>query len=173
MNARKIIEAEASEWIETWQKLGPAAAKRMDATWLMFKAHDPNYKTWTEMGLLKDQNASFTLGSIQYEKRDGEWYRLKRTKNPAYWDQPRYFFIAPGPEKLAFVAVKQPRRLTAKLWHRASSQIWRDATGLSWWKDHPVLDGMEEDTWNRCATGKRREPAYEIFIDGTWKKVSK
>jgi hypothetical protein len=119
----------------------------------------------------KGQDLAFSSGSRQFERENGVWYEIKRRKNPAYWDQPQYFFIAPGPGKLAFVIVKQPRRLKAALWHKACSQIWRDATGLSWYKDHPVVDGADEGIWQARAAGKKPEPAYEIFDDGTWRRV--
>jgi hypothetical protein len=119
----------------------------------------------------KGQDIGFSAGSRKFERENGVWYEIKRRKNPAYWDKPQYFWIAPGPDNLAFVVVKQPRRLKSALWQKACSQIWRDATGLSWWKDHPVVDGSDEGIWQARATGKKPEPAYEIFDDGTWRRV--
>jgi hypothetical protein len=116
----------------------------------------------------KGHDLAFTTGSRQFEREDGVWYEIKRHKNPAYWDQPQYFLIAPGPGNLAFLVVKQPRRLKSILWQRACAQIFRAATGLSWWKDSPVVDGIDEEIWQARVAGKKPEPAYEIFDDGTW-----
>ena len=132
------------------------------------------------MGLIRDECANLAIGRTQYEKIDGHWHRLRRVKNPAYLDQPQYFFIAPGPEKLAFIVCKMPRKLTTSLWRTAIRQIYRDATGRPWmtgkrWssdRHQPIVDGADEDVYLRRVAGKKPEPAYELFIDGTWKRTS-
>lgn len=187
MSARTIIEAETSEWIETWQELRPATAARIEAAaqgvwdtdvnmaWL--KQNRPG---WDKERMVSD---NITIGNTAYEKRDGKWYRRVRRKNPAYWDQPQYFFMAPGPDKLAFIIVKMPRRLSSRIWRAACAAIYRDATGQSWQnvygakghfqdRQQAVIDGAEEETYSSRVAGKKPEPAYEIFADGTWKKTS-
>lgn len=119
----------------------------------------------------KGQDLSFTSGSRKFERVDGVWWETKRHKNPAYWSQPSYFWIAPGPGNMAFIVVKQPRDLKARLWHKACAQIWREAAGLSWYSDHPVVDNADEGTYAARVAGKKPELAYEIFSDGTWKRT--
>jgi len=159
----RVMESDAEEFIEIWQELRPTTSVRIQAAYDRF-SRNFGYGAGEE-------EANIHIGTTCYEKREGKWYRKRRSKNPAYWDQCQYFFIAPGPGGLAFIVVKQPRRLTSRLWQKACSGIFRDATGLSWYKDHPVVDGSDEEVYDRRASGIKPEPAYEIFIDGTWKRV--
>jgi hypothetical protein len=172
MNAQavvnRLLEApEAERHIETWQQLRPETAERIQRAYDFHVSLSPSALSRDPM------QANIGIGNTQYEKREGKWYRLRRVRNPAYWDQAQYFFIAPGPGNLAFIAVKMPRRLVSRLWQRACAQIFRDATGGSWYKDHPVVDGLEEKDFERRATGRKPEPAYEIFVDGTWKRIKR
>ncbi len=147
-------------YIETWQLLRPDTAAQVQAAYDRFQFG----KTDGDVGM--------TIGSTEYERRGGKWYRQRRKKDPRYWDQPNYFFIAPGPGSQAFIAVKMPRRLSTQLWRRACGQLYRDATGRSWYSDRPVVDGADEDVYKKCVAGTMPEPAYEIMLDGSWKRTS-
>ena len=76
-----------------------------------------------------------------------------------------------GPADFSFIAVKMPRRMTNRGFQKAIVQIWRDATGLPW-KDCGV-DGTDQHVYQSRVAGKAPQPAYEIMLDGTWKKTTR
>lgn len=130
------------------------------------------------------QDVGFTSGSRKFERVDGVWWEEKKAKNPAYYSLPRYFVIYPGPEGSTFIVVKMPRTLNTALWRSACNGIYRDATGYSWTnvygakarstgsRQQAGVDGADEGIYAARVSGKKHEPAYEIFPDGTWKKTS-
>lgn len=156
-------DTEPEEYIETKRKLRPERAARIQAEFDRFQGHSQEGFT---------AFSGINIGSRTYEKEGDTWYEIVRQKNPAYWDQPAYPFIYPGPENLAFISLKCPRRLTQRLFAKAVGQIFRDATGKSWYSGNAGVDAGCKDVFDKCVSGKRPEPAYEIFIDGTWKRLS-
>jgi hypothetical protein len=115
---------------------------------------------------------AFNSGSRRFERLGGVWYVTRRAKNPAYWDQPQYFIIYPGPNPYAFIVCKQPRRLLTRHFRTAIAQIYRDAAKRSARADRIGVDGTEKAVYDARASGAKPEPAYEILIDGTWKRTS-
>lgn len=170
-----LLEAEPEDYLETRHVVRDQ--QRMNDNYFRAfptRGNEPNTDTGQDIG--------FTSGSRTFQRENGVWYEVKRKKNPEYWSLPRYFFLAPGPGKLAFIAVKMPRTLNTRLWRQACAQIYMDATGHSWtnvtgarrWASdrHPaVVDAIEAEDWERRAKGQKPEPAYEIFADGSWKRM--
>jgi len=177
MKARQIVEDEVESHFKTKHRVrDQEGLTKRYFTWFPTSFGEPNED--------RGQDIGFTSGSRKFSREDGVWYEIKKTKNPAYWSQPRYFWMAPGPGKLAFIVVKSPMALSTRLWRAASAQIYRDATGHSWdnvygaqkrylsqQRQQVSIDAADESYFNLCARGKKPEPAYEIFADGTWKRV--
>jgi hypothetical protein len=179
MRARQIVENEVKSHFETMHRVrDQEGMTRTYFKWFPTSFGQPNED--------KGQDVGFTSGSRVFQREDGVWYEIKKTKNPAYWNQSRYFFMAPGPDNLTFVLVKMPVSLSTRLWRSACAQIYQDATGRSWTnvygakkrylsqkRQQAVVDAADEEVWQLSASGKKPDPAYEIFKDGTWKRVSK
>ena len=158
-NDSPMSEAEEPEdYIETERQLRPETAARIQAEY--DRVFSP-----------KEGDLGYTSGNRSYDRIGGKWVERIRRKNPAYWDQPNYFIIYPGPEPYAFIAGKHPRRLTQRLFSKAAMQIFKDATGKSWFGAHAGVDGADKDLFDRRVSGEKPEPAYEIFLDGTWKRL--
>lgn len=154
-----LLEAEEPDYIVTKRELRPEAQARLQTDYdRIFGA--------------TEGDIGYTHGSRTYYREGGKWYEEIKRKNPAYWDQPNYFIIYPGPDPYAFIVAKHPRRLTQKNFQKAISQIFRDATGLPYTNDHfGGVDGTDEGVFNARVGGEKPEPAYEVFIDGTWKRL--
>jgi hypothetical protein len=156
---KTLLEEDPPEYIEHWSTLRPDDAKRMD----VYYEFRQKYYGWKP----SPGDVFFKMGRTRYRREGGKWQRLYRKRNPAYWDQPQYFFIYPGPLPYAFIAVKQPRRITQANFRKAVKAIYRDATGSTWDKDKPGVDGFDKEGYEKRVSGEKPEPAYEVSIDGS------
>jgi hypothetical protein len=171
-----LLEAEPEEYLKTRHVL----RDQQGMTDSYFRAFPTSFG---QPHADKGQDIGFTSGSRTFEREGGVWYEVKRKKNPEYYNQPRYFILAPGPGKMTFIVVKMPRTVNTRVWRVACNQIYRDATGYPWdnvygakghWtgdRQRAVVDGADEEIWQQRASGQKPEPAYEIFADGTWKRI--
>jgi hypothetical protein len=166
MTTKDIIleAAEEESHVERMVPLRPGNAERVER---IYNQHDALAGREPQKGPV-----SFSMGTTHYERNSaGQWFRIERKKNPAFWDKPQYFIIYPGPPPHAFIVVKQPRRIVTSAFRKAIMQIYKDATGVSWHHDRPGVDGIEQEVFDKRASGKKPELAYEIFLDGTWRRV--
>lgn len=117
--------------------------------------------------------SSRTVNGITYYKEDGVWKCSYTIKNPDYYNTPRYNLIYPGPHPYAFIVFKYDPKISSKNFRKSVCQVYKDATGKSWYSAQPGLDGADAAIYERRVSGEKPEPAYEIFEDGTWKRTSK
>lgn len=150
---------EPEEFIETKRRLRRDTAARVEASYTR------------AFGAVPEGDIGFTSGSRTFVREGGVWYEETRQNNPEYYDLPNYFIIYPGPAPHAFIVGKHPRRLTQRLFSKATMQIFKDATGESWSSASAGVDGAEKEIFDRRVSGEKPEPAYEIFQDGTWKRL--
>lgn len=167
-------EAEEPDYIETRRELRPETAARIEAKYRKHRelVLQQQHKSVHDLWAPETGDTSFSIGNRNYGRIGGKWSETTRRKNPAHWDQPNYGVIYPGPDPHAFIALKAPRRITSRNFAKAAMQIFKNATGQSWNSASTGTDGADQELFDRCVQRKRPEPAYEIFLDGTWKRMT-
>lgn len=157
---RALMETEEPEYFETEHKLRPETAARIEASYAKAFGQSPH-----------EGDVSYSIGGRTYNRIGGEWREERRTKNPAHWDKPAYFIIY-GEGPTAFCVVKRPGRLTQRSFEKAVSGIYKDWSGKSWsGSEARGVDGTDQEIFDRRVSGEKPESAYEIFLDGTWKRL--
>lgn len=155
-------EADEPEYIETRRKLRPETAARIQAEYDKFASRlSPGGGTpWS----------GITIGPRTFENEGNEWYEIVRRRNPAYWEQPNYFVAAGSMPEWTIIYCKMPRRASQATFRKAIKQIVRDVTGGPVdWRDF-IVESIEKQEFE--AGTAKGNPAYEIAIDGTWKRIS-
>ena len=118
------------------------------------------------------QGVGFGIGSRHFTLEDGIWYEVVKKRNKAYFEQPGYCIVYPGPDPHAFIAIKYPKSIKWATTRKAIFAIFRAAVGRSFQAVHAGLEGPDVEIYDRRVSGTKPEPAYEIFSDGSFKQTS-
>lgn len=163
MNATEVIEAllDDAPYEEIARPVNAYTAKRLDA----FSQRLPHQGTGTVF---------LTIGGARY-RRDGtgDWFRIRKVRNHAYWEKPNYFVIYGTMRgQWTMIFCKIPRTATQVAFRRACKAIARDYTGepVPWSEIH--VEGSDEKMYTKRAAGKAPEPAYAIDGMGQFTRES-
>lgn len=165
-----VLEAdEPEEFITTRRKLRPATAARMQARYASFLGRS-SFKPSEDSG----EDVGFNSGGRSYERVNGEWYKERRSRNPAHSALPRYFVIAGTFPIRGWVTVycRRPGRIAVARWRSAVKAIARDFNGGTPvpWEDF-ITEWLDQSEFDRALNGKKQAPVYDVFVDGTWKRL--
>lgn len=156
--------AEIQPFIDTWQKCGKLACAALDQAYEWYLSQELEFHYSSK----ENDVADFTWKSVVFKREDGRWYRRHRLKNSAYGELLVYFSaninVSSAENKTVYCRMKVATPMKAA--KRALKAIARDVG-----ENQPV---SWEDLFTAAvpkALFDSGKIAYEIFIDGTWKRL--